>query len=671
MATNASLFSGSGEVRALLLEVDWIDFPLGLPNKWPGLLKTMMGMVLDSSLPMYMVWGPELHFFYNDAYIEVLGKKHPQALGRPLWQVWPELESDFRQTIDAALLGTPAFFKETEMVLQRHGFDETTWFNVSISPIRQEDGTVPGLWVTVVETTQQVLAQRQRIAELDLLRNLFREAPGFMAIVRGPQHVFEIANQAYIDATGGRELLHKPIREALPELEGQGYYELLDQVYSTGEPYVAHGLPVKLKRGPEALEELLIDFVYQPIAGADDVVSGIFIQGSDVTEQYHAQQALEKKVQELNQADRRKDEFLAMLAHELRNPLAPIRAAAELLQMVKLDENRVHQTSQIISRQVYHITGLVDDLLDVSRVTRGLIELDVTPLDISQIIADAIEQSTPLIRSRRHHLGMQLAADVGLVLGDKKRLVQVVTNLLGNAAKYMHNGGHILIRTEVRNADVLIQVSDEGIGMAPDLVERAFDLFAQAERTSDRSAGGLGLGLALVKSLIGLHHGTVTCESAGLGQGSTFTVCLPRLLANESVNGSQYPSSTLQRSANPLRIMVVDDNIDAAAMLAMLLEASGHQVIVEYGARRALERSKTEPPHVFLLDIGLPEIDGNELAQRLRAQPETAKSVLVAVTGYGQDSDRGRTLAAGFDHHLVKPVDIRKLTSILAELNKV
>ncbi|MDB5823295.1 MAG: hybrid sensor histidine kinase/response regulator [Herminiimonas sp.] len=377
----------------------------------------------------------------------------------------------------------------------------------------------------------------------------------------------------------------------------------------------------------------------------------------------HDQKLAEERLKE---ADARKDEFLAMLAHELRNPLAPIGAAAQLLQMGALDEARVRQTSQIIGRQVHHMTSLVDDLLDVSRVTRGLVKLDRAQIDIGHVVADAIEQVTPLIRARHQHLGLQLTPEAPLVIGDKKRLVQVIVNLLNNAAKYTREGGQLLLKTEVRDAHVLIQVTDNGIGMAPELVSRAFDLFVQAERTSDRSSGGLGLGLALVKSLVDLHRGTVSCESAGLGKGSTFTVCLPRLLALDRGTDSAAPDPSSHKSTAPLRILVVDDNVDAASMLSMLLESSGHEVVVEYGPHAALERAKVEAPQVCILDIGLPEMDGNELAQRLRAMPQTAHSVLIAVTGYGQDSDRGQTLAAGFDHHLVKPVDTKKLLAILA-----
>jgi PAS domain S-box-containing protein len=389
----------------------------------------------------------------------------------------------------------------------------------------------------------------------------------------------------------------------------------------------------------------------------------------DAVERARAEREKARVEEELRKKDRQKDEFLAMLAHELRNPLAPIGAAAELLQMVKLDEERIRQTSRIIGRQVRHMTSLVDDLLDVSRVTRGLVELDDELLDIGDVVADAVEQVTPLMRSRQHHLGLQMALKAPLVMGDKKRLVQIIANLLNNAAKYTPEGGDIQVKTEVRNDDVLIQVIDNGIGMAPELACRAFDLFTQAERTSDRISGGLGLGLALVKSLVELHQGTVTAYSPDLGKGSTFTVRLPRLRTENCVPGLQNADATPQPATRPLRIMVVDDNADAASMLGMLLEASGHEVLIEHGSQKALERARKEAPQVCVLDIGLPEIDGNELAKRLRAQPETAQSVLIAVTGYGQENDRKQTQAAGFDHHLVKPVDTAQLSAILRAVN--
>jgi PAS domain S-box-containing protein len=374
-----------------------------------------------------------------------------------------------------------------------------------------------------------------------------------------------------------------------------------------------------------------------------------------------------KQVEEqLKDADRRKDEFLAMLAHELRNPLAPIGAAAELLQIAKLDEARIRQTSQIIGRQVRHMTSLIDDLLDVSRVTRGLVELQLERLDIHHVVTEAIEQITPLIRRRRQHLALELTPHPALIEGDRKRLVQVLSNLLNNAAKYTQEEGHITLTTGVHEEQVLVHITDDGIGMAPDLAARAFELFTQAERSSDRSLGGLGVGLALVKSLVELHGGTARCESAGQGLGSRFTVCLPRIGMGEGALTAAPDAAAARRNAGRrLRIMVVDDNVDAAATLALLLESHEHEVTVAHHAYEALERCKADPPDVVLLDIGLPDIDGIEVARRLRLQPETANTMLIAVTGYGLPKDIEATTAAGFDHHLVKPVDLEKLCAIL------
>jgi signal transduction histidine kinase/CheY-like chemotaxis protein len=377
----------------------------------------------------------------------------------------------------------------------------------------------------------------------------------------------------------------------------------------------------------------------------------------------------DKAEQDLRAADQRKDEFLAMLAHELRNPLAPISAAAQLLKLVQLDEARVKQTSDIIARQVDHMTSLVDDLLDVSRVTRGLVTLDLKPLDLNPLVSDAVEQVSPLIKTRRHQLTVELPEDSALVAGDQKRLVQVIANLLNNSAKYTPEGGNIVLSVEVLKDHVALSVNDDGIGMEPELVSRVFELFAQAERTSDRSQGGLGLGLALVRSLVGLHGGSVQAYSKGTGKGSTFSVRLPRLCERRAEQRVQAEIPLVATPAGMMRMIVVDDNADAAHTLAMFLEAEGHEVAVEYEATGALARARAIAPRVCLLDIGLPDIDGNELARRLRAMPETAKAVLIAVTGYGREQDKKDAMAAGFDYHFVKPVDTSKLAALLAQIS--
>jgi PAS domain S-box-containing protein len=404
---------------------------------------------------------------------------------------------------------------------------------------------------------------------------------------------------------------------------------------------------------------------YREGSGDPYVLQGVNI---DIQELKTIGEERQKAIEQLQAEDLRKNEFLAMLAHELRNPLAPISAGAELLKLVRRDEERVRQTSEIISRQVSHMTNLINDLLDVSRVTRGLAELDNTALDMRHVVGDAVEQANPLIHSRHHHLAFHMPPHTAMVAGDEKRLVQVVANLLNNAAKYTPDGGNIVLKIEVKGSHVLLDVSDNGIGMAPELVNRVFDLFTQAERTSDRSSGGLGVGLALVKSLVELHGGSVAAASDGIGKGSRFTVCLPRMKEQAREAGESDGKHLSQDASERLKILVVDDNVDAAAMLSMLLEASGHLVLTEHGARQALERASHASPDVCLLDIGLPEMDGHELARRLRAQPATANAALIAVTGYGQENDQKKALAAGFNYHLTKPVDVKKLSSILADI---
>jgi signal transduction histidine kinase len=372
----------------------------------------------------------------------------------------------------------------------------------------------------------------------------------------------------------------------------------------------------------------------------------------------------------LRLADRRKDEFLAMLAHELRNPLAPISAAAQLLNMGPPDAGRVERTSAIIARQVAHMTGLIDDLLDVSRVTRGLVVLARDEVDLRRVIDDAVEQVRPLIEARRHQLSLELAPELGpaLVQGDYKRLVQVLANLLNNAAKYTPEGGRLGLWLGATADHLLVSVNDNGIGIAADLLPTVFDLFSQAERTPDRAQGGLGLGLALVKSLVELHGGMVTAASEGRNMGTEFTVRLPRLHARTATAGllPAPPAATAGGGAQDLKLMLVDDNEDAAMTLGLLLESGGHAVTVVHDPVEALNRAAGERFDVFLLDIGLPGMSGVELARRLRRLPGSEGAVMMAISGYGQRSDRADAEEAGFDRYFVKPVDGEELMAALA-----
>jgi PAS domain S-box-containing protein len=372
--------------------------------------------------------------------------------------------------------------------------------------------------------------------------------------------------------------------------------------------------------------------------------------------------------QGLKDENARKDEFLAMLAHELRNPLAPISSAAQILRLVGHDAALVAQSGAVIERQVKHMTNLVDDLLDVSRVTRGLVTLANEELDLKLLLASAVEQVRPLIDARQHVLVLQVAPAPAMVLGDRTRLVQVIANLLNNAAKYTPIGGNIVASIGVAGAKAALAVRDDGAGIDAALLPHIFDLFTQGERTPDRVQGGLGLGLALVKSLTALHGGTVSASSAGAGRGSTFTLSLPVLAREASPDRHASAPPAVAAPPRPLSVMVVDDNIDAAQALATVLALSGHRMTVHDHALAVLADPGRGGVDVFILDIGLPGMNGHDLARRLRQSPATAQAVLVALTGYGQSSDRALSEAAGFDHHLVKPLSHAELDVILREV---
>ena len=371
----------------------------------------------------------------------------------------------------------------------------------------------------------------------------------------------------------------------------------------------------------------------------------------------------------LRRADQRKDEFLAMLAHELRNPLAPIVSAATMLSNFELQPSMVQRAADIIARQAGHMTSLIDDLLDVSRVTRGKVELEFVELDLKDVLADAVEQVRPLIEKHGHRLVLEAVPAPTLVVGDRKRLVQVMTNLLSNAAKYTLEGGRIEVRLATHGALIDLAIRDDGIGMSPELIASAFDLFSQGTRGLDRSQGGLGIGLALVRSLLKLHGGEVTAASDGPGCGSTFRVTLP-LSSRAGVAAPAIGTDAPQGNSAALRIGVVDDNEDAAVTLALLLETLGHTVSVAHSARAALEALPLFEPDVCLLDIGLPEMNGFELARALRARAGTDHAILIAVTGYAQEKDRAEARAAGFHDLFAKPVDLEVLGAALVQIER-
>jgi signal transduction histidine kinase/CheY-like chemotaxis protein len=368
-------------------------------------------------------------------------------------------------------------------------------------------------------------------------------------------------------------------------------------------------------------------------------------------------EALRQAEERLLAADRRKDDFLAMLAHELRGPLAPIRNASELL--ARTPDRKTRSVSDILKRQSRHLSRLVDDLLDVSRITRGLVELQLQSTSLAEIIGIAIESVEPLMQEKRHAVRVDLGTTPLHVNGDSARLVQCVANVLTNAAKYTDPGGTIEVKLREEDGQGVISVRDNGVGISPSLLPHIFDLFVQADRSLDRAQGGLGIGLSVVKQLVEMHGGAVTASSDGAGKGTCLQIRLPLEQATAS-----EPAAAEAPRASSRRVLIIDDNIDAADSLAMLLQMDGHHAESVYDPSIALERVGEFDPEVILLDIGLPIMDGYEVARRLREIGNKAR--LVALTGYGQAKDVQRARAAGFDSHLVKPVELLDLVKELS-----
>ena len=524
------------------------------------------------------------------------------------------------------------------------------------TPIRDENGAITGAVAASVDLTAQVTTQRALRDSESKFRTITEAMPQ-MVWSSLPDGTNDYSNRRWFEFTGmsdeelvGTSWIRTIHPDDLPALQSLwaeslasgNLFEIEHRLRHHGGDYhwvLNRALPVR-----------------------DE--TGSIVRWMGTVTDIHDQKLV---AEELKATNTRKDEFLAMLAHELRNPLAPISTAAQMLKLVGADPKRTAHVADVIRRQVRHMVELVDDLLDVSRVTRGLVELECLPVDLKTVIASALEQARPLIEKKGHTLSTRLGAANVIVMGDRKRLVQVMANLLGNAAKYTPDGGQITLSAEACGAGVTLSVKDNGIGIDASLLPDIFELFTQARRTPDRTQGGLGLGLALVRSMVGLHGGEVAAYSDGPGQGSCFSVTLP-VDANAAGMPPDARDDAVLAAHTALRILIVDDNGDAAESLGMVLSAMGHAVQVDESPYAALRRVQSEAFDVCLLDIGLPDMDGYQLVGRLRAAPLVAGAVMVALSGYGQPQDMAASQAAGFSRHLVKPVDMPFLLAMLDEL---
>jgi PAS domain S-box-containing protein len=619
------------------------SFPAGARGLgW--VLQALPVAVAQCSSSLRFVW-------VSQRYADWLGVPREQVVGRLIADVLgAECVANMRPHVDAALAGRAT---EREAQLHHKGLGPR-WVHVDCVPTFDASGAPDGWIEAISDVTEHHRAEAALRESQNTLQSFYDSSPFFMGLVQmeGDTITFLYTNRALAEELGmspERMVHHRADEFATPE-----QVELWREKYRESR---REGLPVQFEYAlptPQGTRWLraTVGFVGEEEPGRPHFS---FI-AEEITE-------TKRMVDALQEANRSKDAFLAMLGHELRNPLSPIVTALELLKAH--GDGPYQRTLGIVERQVQYLVRLVDDLMDVSRVARGQVSIKKRLLRLQDVVAEGLEMAMPLIERRRHHVDVLLpAADLRLD-GDVGRLAQVVGNLLTNAAKYTEPGGHIVVQGDRRGDELELVVRDDGMGIAPELLPHVFDLFIQGRQAADRARGGLGIGLTIVRNLVELHGGSVRAESAGPGQGSTFTVRLP------AVSGEPTAVQRQERRPPPSpgrgkRVLVVDDNEDALALLSEVLRGSGNEVVTACDGPSALEALKSFPADVAILDIGLPVMDGYELARRIQALGPSVPR-LIALTGYGQEADRARTLAAGFAHHLTKPVEIGCLLGALHE----
>jgi PAS domain S-box-containing protein len=528
-----------------------------------------------------------------------------------------------------------------------------------LSPIFDEENRLRGFTKIARDITKRIQAEEAvREAAVRLKAIVDTAVDGIITI--DDRGTIESMNPAAEQIFGypRQDIVGRDIAMLMPEPQRSEHAQYLENYLRTGQPKiigVIRELRGLRKDGSVFPMELAVS---ETPLGNRRIFTGIV---RDITDRKHMEEALKE-------ADQRKDQFLAMLAHELRNPLAPISNAVQIMSVEGPNGPSFQWSVKVIEDQIRHMTRMVDDLLDVSRITRGKVILQKEPIDLERVVDLAVEAGRPLIEDCNHHLSVTLPSHPVLLEVDPARMAQVLSNLLNNAAKYTDGGGQISLTAEPVGQEVVIRVRDNGIGISPELLPHVFDMFTQADVTLSRSRGGLGIGLTLVRSLVEMHGGRVTASSPGPGQGSEFVVYLPVAAGAPASSAEDHPATGGVKPQLPRRrILVVDDNRSNAASLGVLLRALGQEVETAYDGLTALELARRHHPDLILLDIGLPDTDGYEVARRCREDQDLARTTLVAITGYGKDEDRRRSQQAGFNAHLVKPVNLEDLRLLLSQ----
>ncbi|HET9958890.1 MAG TPA: ATP-binding protein, partial [Polyangiaceae bacterium] len=520
-------------------------------------------------------------------------------------------------------------------------------------------------------------AEAQAQAEREKLRQLFLQSPALIIILKGPDHLFEFVNASAYKLLGGVEVIGKPLSEAIPEFPAERR-KLLDRVFLTGERYAEEAMSsTRDWQRNGRPHERFFNMVYEPYRGTDGRVEGLMAFGFEVTDQVLANRKIERVVQELEVANRAKDEFLAVVSHELRTPLNAILGWTRMLRSSSFSEEKRSRALETIERNANAQAQLIEDLLDVSRIISGKLRLDVASVDVASVLDEAIDVVRPAAYAKGIRLKQTLDPNAGPILGDPNRLKQVIWNLLTNAVKFTPKGGSVHIALRKRDSSIEIVVSDSGQGIEPEFLEHVFERFRQADATTTRKHGGLGLGLAIVRSLVELHGGTVRVTSEGLGKGSSFIVCLPiSPLRGAEIESPPAVRLVMKSSLQPstelanVHVLVVDDEDDARDLVAEMLISAGAEVSTAASAREALGFVRERRPDLVVSDIGMPGEDGYSFIKQLRELPASqgGRTPAIALTAYARVEDRTKALLAGFNMHVTKPVEPRELIALLSSL---
>jgi signal transduction histidine kinase len=686
---------------ALMRARDWASSPLGAPADWPATLKGAIATCLSSQFPMVIWWGPQLLMFYNDAWQPILGEtKHPSGLGRPGSESWPETWPVVGAQFENALKGVASWSEDLLLASDRRGFLEECYFTYSHSPLKEASARVVGVCTVVNETTPRVLGTRRLHVLLELARATAEaandpELPQVCEKLLGPLcaanldlpfaalYLADADGSVHLGASAGIDDRLVPAALSVETADRWGIGEALRK----GAPAAIEASSWEVALPGGAWPEPATQIISMPLLHSNrrpnpcgvlvvgisprlrldppylDFLRLVAAQLASALSTFHLRENERMARAALEESARSKDEFLALLAHELRNPLAPILTSVAILKMAEAPETARVRSREVIDRQVGHMARLLDDLLDVSRLSRGQLTLQRTHVRLGDVLAAAIELSQPLVEQRGQVLEWEPVDGSIELEADPARLTQVFGNLLNNAARFSPRGSTIGLSARRAGDEVLAAVHDAGVGIAPDRLESIFGLFSQGSGTADAGQGGLGIGLTVAKTLVELHGGHITAESGGPGQGSTFTVRLPSgVVAKET---PPVPDAVGANGLLAARVVVADDNVDAADSLSLLLTQLGCEVRTVYGGEPAVEAARVFAPDIVFLDLGMSGLDGCGACRRIRQEPWGGGMTLVAVTGWGRVADRRQTEAAGFDHHLVKPVKAERLRQLV------